>query len=160
MSVVEKFPSLVGSERMLFPMAVISFFPVCFRNHRNIIHRDSSAYHLNYFANVDSGCPSKQSRLQITPDITQDSLRSHTKDGGGFRTFKIKCKGLCCKFFFISTHLISVTNVVCTLISWIGLTQFCCFTPISFRSQFFILFVAFGATSEYPFTLFTRVGVL
>lgn len=77
--------------------------------------------------------------LQITPEITQDSLRSHTKDGGSF--FKIKGKGLCCKFFFIIlTHLVSVTNVDCALIPWTGSTQFCCFAPISFSiSNFYVL---------------------
>ena len=79
-------------------------------------HIGRSAYYLNYFAYVDSGCPSKQSIPQINPEVTQDSLRSHTKYGG---FWKIKGKGLCCKFF-LSTQLISVANVVCTLIPWIG----------------------------------------
>ena len=56
--------------------------------------------YFDYFTYMDSGCAPKQSMLQITPEITQDSLRSDTKDGGSFWTFKIKGKGLCCKFFF------------------------------------------------------------
>lgn len=105
-------------------MAVISFFPVCFRNHRNII------LYFDNFTYMDSGCPPKQLMLQITPEITQDSLRTDTKDGG---SFWIKGKGLCCKFFSILTHLISVINVVCMLMPWIISTQFC--RLLRFRSD-------------------------
>ena len=67
----------------------------------------------DHFTYVDSGCPSKQSKLQITLELTQVALR--TKDGGSCWTFKIKGKGLWCKFFIL-TQLLSTKNMVCMLI--------------------------------------------
>lgn len=73
--------------------------------------------------------------LQITPEITQDSLRSDTKDGGSFWTFKIKGKGLCCKFFFFYFDTFDKRDKCCLYAyAMDNLDSVLPFAPIPFRS--------------------------